>query len=99
MEENKWNNRMTHLTSFALGVILTTLMISKGWLNVWIWILLFSVITLMVFLVYKWIEGIDYMDTHHKDYKGEDLFGEDEWDNYSDLPNPRAYEKMRKNEE
>jgi hypothetical protein len=74
-------------------------MISKGWLNVWIWILLFSVITLVVFLVYKWIEGIDYMDTHHKDYKGEDLFGEDEWDNYSDLPNPRAYEKRRKNEE
>ena len=62
MEENKWNNRMTHLTSFAMGVILTTLMISKGWLSMWIWILLFSVIILMVFLVYKWIEGIDYMD-------------------------------------
>ena len=59
-----------------MGVILTTLMISKGWLSMWIWILLFSVIILMVFLVYKWIEGIDYMEKNHKDYTGDDLFGD-----------------------
>jgi hypothetical protein len=25
-----------------------------------------------------WVEGIDYMHTNHPDYKGDDLFGEDE---------------------
>ena len=25
-----------------------------------------------------WVNGIDYMDKNHPDYKGEDLFGEDE---------------------
>ena len=82
-----------------MGVILTTLMISKGWLSMWIWILLFSVIILMVFLVYKWIEGIDYMEENHRDYTGDDLFGEDEWDTYSDLPSPKAYEKKGRNDE
>ena len=37
-----------------------------------------------------WVNGIDYMHTNHPDYKGEDLFGEDDvtkasgrdgWDN------------------
>ena len=37
-----------------------------------------------------WVRGIDYMDKNHPDYKGEDLFGEDDvtkasgrdgWDN------------------
>ena len=79
-----------------MGVILTTLMISKGWLSMWIWILLFSVIILMVFLVYKWIEGIDYMEKNHTDYKGEDLFNEDEWGNER---GPKAYEKKGRNDE
>lgn len=79
-----------------MGVILTTLMISKGWLSMWIWILLFSVIILMVFLVYKWIEGIDYMEKNHTDYKGEDLFNEDEWGNEQ---GPKAYEKKVRNDE
>ena len=26
---------------------------------------------------YVWVRGIDYMNEHHPDYKGEDLFGED----------------------
>lgn len=25
-----------------------------------------------------WVRGIDYMQTNHPDYKGEDLFGEDD---------------------
>jgi hypothetical protein len=25
-----------------------------------------------------WVNGIDYMQTNHPDYKGEDLFGEDD---------------------
>jgi len=27
---------------------------------------------------WRWVEGIDYMQKNHPDYKGEDLF--DEWD-------------------
>ena len=32
----------------------------------------------------------------HPDYKGDNLFNEDEWDTYSDLPSPKAYEKKDK---
>jgi hypothetical protein len=28
-------------------------------------------------LVWRWVVGIDYMEKHHKDYKGDDLFGKD----------------------
>jgi hypothetical protein len=28
-------------------------------------------------LAWRWVIGIDYMSTHHPDYKGDDLFGED----------------------
>jgi hypothetical protein len=27
-----------------------------------------------------WVSGIDYMKTHHKDYKGEDFLDEEEVD-------------------
>ena len=36
------------------------------------------------------------MDKNHPDYKGEDLFDEDKWDTYSDLPSPNAYKKKSK---
>ena len=78
MEENKWMNRMTNLTSFSMGVVLTAGMISGGLLTEWIWILLFSVIVILLYFVLQWVRGIDYMDTHHPEYKGEDLFGEDD---------------------
>jgi hypothetical protein len=29
-------------------------------------------------LAVLWVRGIDYMDKHYPEYKGEDLFGEDE---------------------
>jgi hypothetical protein len=29
---------------------------------------------------WRWVEGIDYMQKNHPDYKGEDLFGEDTGD-------------------
>jgi hypothetical protein len=29
-------------------------------------------------LIYMWVKGIDYMHKTHPDYKGEDLFGEEE---------------------
>lgn len=29
-------------------------------------------------VVYMWIKGLDFMHKNHPDYKGNDLFGEDE---------------------
>ena len=34
------------------------------------------IFVLLAPLVWLWISGIDYMDKHHPDYKGNDLFGE-----------------------
>ena len=31
-----------------------------------------------IIIVGLWVEGIDQMNKNHPDYKGEDLFGEDE---------------------
>lgn len=33
---------------------------------------------LLVPICWAWVKGIDYMDKNHPDYKGNDLFGEDE---------------------
>ena len=27
-------------------------------------------------ICWAWVSGLDYMDKHHPDYKGDDLFGE-----------------------
>jgi len=35
-------------------------------------------IFVLIGIVAVWVEGIDYMHTNHPDYKGEDLFGEEE---------------------
>ena len=77
MDEDKWNNRISHLASFGLGVVLTALMIALNWMTQFIWILFGSGVILFVWLVWKWIDGIDYMQENHPDYKGEDLFDED----------------------
>jgi hypothetical protein len=69
---------MMHLTSFCLGVVVTGLMFTKGWFNEFIYLLLSSAIILLVSFVYNYIRGIDYMQEHHPDYKGEDLFDEGE---------------------
>ena len=37
--------------------------------------LMFIVIAI---ISWRWVEGIDYMQKNHPDYKGDDLFGE--WD-------------------
>jgi hypothetical protein len=36
------------------------------------------VIFVLIGIVALWVKGIDEMHTNHPDYKGEDLFGEDE---------------------
>lgn len=43
------------------------------------------IIFTLIIVVWRWVEGIDYMKTNHPDYKGYDLFDEeeDEWDNKS----------------
>ena len=78
MDENKWHNRMMHLTSFSLGIVITALMFAKGWFDEFLYVLLTSVLILFVSFVYNYVRGIDYMATNHPDYDGEDLFNEDE---------------------
>ena len=61
-----------------------------------LYVIIGSIGILLFSFVYNYIRGIDYMDKNHPDYKGEDLFDEEEWDTYSDLPSPNAYKKKSK---
>jgi uncharacterized membrane protein len=78
MDENKWNNRMMHLTSFSLGVVVTAFTISQGFFQAMLYMVLISLGVLLIAFVYHYIRGIDHMAEEHPDYKGEDLFGEEE---------------------
>ena len=40
--------------------------------------LITTVVFILLGIVALWVRGIDDMHTNHPDYKGEDLFGEDE---------------------
>jgi hypothetical protein len=42
------------------------------------WLIIGFVLLIVILL---WISGIDYMKKNHPDYKGEDLFGEEEDEN------------------
>jgi hypothetical protein len=78
MDENKWHNRMMHLTSFSLGIVVTALIISKGLFDLMLYTLIGAIVILLAAFVYNYIRGIDHMQEHHPDYKGEDLFDEGE---------------------
>jgi hypothetical protein len=78
MDENKWHNRIMHLTSFSLGIVVTALMMSQGWFNEFLYVLGGSVFILFISLVYSYVRGIDYMVKNHPDYDGEDMYGENE---------------------
>lgn len=78
MNENKWNNRMMHLTSFSLGVVVTAFTISQGFYEAMLSMVLICLGVLLIVFVYHYIKGIDYMAEEHPDYKGNDLFGEEE---------------------
>jgi hypothetical protein len=82
MDENKWHNRIMHLTSFSLGIVVTALMMSQGWFNEFLYVLGGSIFILFISLVYGYVRGVDYMTTNHPDYTGDDLFeeGNDDWD-------------------
>lgn len=69
---------MMHLTSFSLGIVVTALMMAKGWFDEFLYVILGSVLILFISFVYHYVRGIDYMQENHPDYKGEDLFGDDE---------------------
>jgi len=77
VNENKWHNRIMHLTSFSLGIVVTAIMISQGWFNEFLYVLGGSVFILFISLVYGYVRGIDYMTTNHPDYDGSDLFNEE----------------------
>jgi hypothetical protein len=77
MDENKWHHRIMHLTSFSLGIVLTALAISKGLLNLMLYMIIGSIGILLFSFVYNYIRGIDYMVKNHPDYEGEDLFDEE----------------------
>ena len=78
MDENKWHNRIMHLTSFSLGIIVAALAISKGLFNLMLYVIIGSIVILLFSFVYNYIRGIEYMDKNHPGYKGEDLFDEEE---------------------
>jgi hypothetical protein len=43
------------------------------------YVILFTIMIIIIgFISWRWVEGIDYMQKNHPDYKGDDLFGE--WD-------------------
>ena len=77
MDENKWHNRIMHLTSFSLGVVITALAISKGLFNLMLYMIIGSIGILLFSFVYNYVRGIDYMVKNHPDYEGEDLFDEE----------------------
>lgn len=39
-------------------------------------LILVVVVAIFSYIVWKWVEGIDYMQDNHPDYKGEDFFDE-----------------------
>ena len=77
MDDNKWHNRIMHLTSFSLGVVVTALAISKGLFNLMLYMIIGSIGILLFSFAYNWIRGIDYMNENYPDYKGEGLFDEE----------------------
>jgi hypothetical protein len=78
MDENKWHNRIMHLTSFSLGIVVTALMMAKGWFDELLYVILGSVLILLASFIYNYIRGIDYMKENHPDYTGDDLFEEED---------------------
>jgi hypothetical protein len=51
-------------------------------------------IVIFIPLFWLWIRGFDYMDKHHPDYKGNDLFGFDENDKIEPSITPKNAKEM-----
>ena len=78
MDENQWHNRIMHLTSFSLGIIVSALAISKGLFNLMLYVIIGSIVILLFSFLYNYVRGIDYMNKNHPTYTGEDIFGKDD---------------------
>jgi len=78
MNETKFHHVIMYLTFFSLGMLTTALAFTQGFFQEFIYVLLAGSLFLMFSLTYNCIRGIDYMEENHPDYKGEDLFGDDE---------------------
>ena len=78
MDEDKFHYVIMYLTFFSLGMLTTALAFTQGFFQEFIYVLLAGSLFLMFSLTYNWIRGIDYMEENHPDYKGEDLFGEED---------------------
>ena len=61
-----------------MGIVVTALMIAKGMFELMLYVLIGAIAILLAAFVYNYIRGIDHMQEHHPDYKGEDLFDEGE---------------------
>lgn len=69
---------MMYMTFFSLGLVSAALMMTQGFFQEFIYVLLMGLIFLLISIAYHWVRGIDYMQENHPDYKGEDLFDEGE---------------------
>ena len=49
------------------------------------WIAIIVMVILLVPIVWRWVVGMDYMDENHPDYKGKDLFDEDDDTNHKEI--------------
>ena len=78
MNETKFHHVIMYLTFFSLVMLTTALAFTQGFFQEFIYVLLAGSLFLMFSLIYNWIRGIDYMEENHPNYKGEDLFGEED---------------------
>lgn len=81
MEETKLHHIMMYITFFCLGVVMSGIMVSQELYQEMIYVMLVGIIFLFISLAYNYVRGIDYMNKNHPDYKGEDMFGEEETQN------------------
>jgi len=78
MEETKLHHIMMYITFFCLGVVMSGIMVSQELYQEMIYVMLVGIIFLFISLTYNYVRRIDYMNDNHPDYKGEDMFGEEE---------------------
>jgi hypothetical protein len=50
----------------------------------------------VIITAFLWVSGIDYMKENHPDYKGEDLFGEENEIHFKDVFNEEKKEDLKK---
>jgi len=78
MYETKFHHVMMYITFFSLGIVFSGLAISLNLFREMVFVMFAGMVWLFISLVYNFIRGIDYMQEHHPDYKGEDLFDDGE---------------------